>query len=109
MNAQTSFDGMPVSDAVNAHKQTEGDIAVKERLYAVTADELRSFVERIEHLETEKRDIAEQIKEVYAESKGRGYDTKALRKIIALRKRDPDDVAEEHAVLEIYLAALEMK
>lgn len=77
--------------------------------YNVTADELRQFVERIEHLEQEKKDIAEQIKEVYSESKGRGYDTKALRTIISLRKKDKDQVAEEEAVLEIYKEALGMR
>ena len=76
--------------------------------YAVTADELKQFVERLEQLEAEKRDLAEQIKEAMAEAKGRGYDTKALRKILALRKRKPDDVAEEEAVLEAYKAALGM-
>ncbi|PRD39917.1 UNVERIFIED_CONTAM: UPF0335 protein [Trichonephila clavipes] len=76
--------------------------------YEVTADELRQFVERIEHLEQEKKDIAEQIKEVYAESKGRGYDTTALRTVISLRKKDKDQLAEEEAVLEIYKSALGM-
>ncbi|QAR25238.1 DUF2312 domain-containing protein [Paracoccus denitrificans] len=76
--------------------------------YQVTADELRQFVERIEHLEQEKKDIAEQIKEVYSESKSRGYDTKALRTIISLRRKDKDQVAEEEAVLEIYKQALNM-
>jgi len=76
--------------------------------YAVTADELRQFVERAEQLAAEKKDIAEQEKELFAEAKGRGYDTKALRKIIALRKRRPDDIAEEEAVLEMYKAALGM-
>ncbi len=77
--------------------------------YAVTADELRQFVERYEQLEAEKKDIAEQQKEVMAEAKGRGYDTKALRKIVALRKRKPDDIAEEEAVLEVYKTALGME
>ncbi|PRD39843.1 DUF2312 domain-containing protein [Gemmobacter lutimaris] len=77
--------------------------------YEVTADELRQFVERIEHLEQEKKDIAEQIKEVYAEAKGRGYDTKALRSIISMRKKDKDQLAEEEAVLEIYKQALGMQ
>ena len=77
--------------------------------YDATGAELRQFVERIEHLEAEKKDISEQIKEVMAELKGRGFDTKAVRKIIALRKRDADDVAEEEAVLEMYKAALGMK
>ena len=77
--------------------------------YAVTADELRQFVERYEQLEAEKKDIADQQKEVMAEAKGRGYDTRALRKIVALRKRKPDDIAEEEAVLEVYKTALGME
>ncbi|MEZ5778494.1 MAG: DUF2312 domain-containing protein [Paracoccaceae bacterium] len=76
--------------------------------YNVAADELRQFIERYEHLEAEKRDIVDQQKEVMAEAKGRGYDTKVLRKVIALRKRDKDDLAEEEAVLEMYKAALGM-
>jgi uncharacterized protein (UPF0335 family) len=76
--------------------------------YAVTAEELRQFIERIEQLEAEKRDLAEQLKETMAEAKGRGYDTKVLRKLIAIRKRKPDDIAEEEAVLEAYKAALGM-
>lgn len=73
--------------------------------YSVTAAELRQFIEQYEHLESEKKDIAEQQKEVMAEAKGRGYDTKVIRKLIALRKRDKDDIAEEEAVLEMYKAA----
>ncbi len=76
--------------------------------YSVTADELRQFIERVERLEQEKNDIAEQVKEVMAEAKGRGYDTKVMRKVIALRKRKPDDIAEEEAVLEMYKEALGM-
>ena len=76
--------------------------------YAVAADELRQFIERYERLEEEKRDIAESQKEVMAEAKARGYDTKVMRKVIALRKRKPDDIAEEEAVLEMYKAALGM-
>lgn len=76
--------------------------------YSVTADELRSFIERAEQLASEKKDIAEQEKELFAEAKGRGYDTKVLRKVIALRKRTADDIAEEEAVLEMYKAALGM-
>ncbi|MCU0855572.1 MAG: DUF2312 domain-containing protein [Rhodobacteraceae bacterium] len=76
--------------------------------YRVTAEELRQFIERWERLEAEKRDIADQQKEVMAEAKGRGYDTKVMRKVIALRKREPDDIAEEEAVLEMYKQALGM-
>lgn len=79
-----------------------------EENYRVTADELRQFIERYERLEAEKKDIAEQQKEVMAEAKGRGYDTKVMQKIIALRKRTPDDIAEEAAILEMYAAALGM-
>ena len=77
--------------------------------YGVAAEELRSFVERYERLELEKKDIADQQKDVMAEAKGRGYDTKVLRKVVALRKRDKDDIAEEEAVLEMYKAALGME
>ena len=76
--------------------------------YDVSAAELRSFIERFEHLEAEKQAVAEQQKEVMAEAKGRGYDTKVMRKVIALRKRDKDEIAEEEAVLEMYKAALGM-
>ncbi|MCY3994694.1 MAG: DUF2312 domain-containing protein [Rhodobacter sp.] len=74
--------------------------------YRVAADELRQFIERFERLEEEKRAIADQQKEVMADAKGRGYDTKVMRKLIALRKRDKDDLAEEEAVLEMYREAL---
>lgn len=76
--------------------------------YNVTADELRQFIERYEQLESEKKDVTEQQKEVMAEAKGRGYDTKVMRKVIALRKRKPDEIAEEEAVLEMYKSALGM-
>lgn len=76
--------------------------------YRVTANELRQFIERIERLDAEKKDLAEQQKEVMAEAKARGYDTKVMRKVIALRKRDADDIAEEEAVLEMYKEALGM-
>jgi len=76
--------------------------------YKVTAGELRQFIERFERLDQEKKDIAEQQKEVMAEAKGRGYDTKVMRKLIALRKRDKDDIAEEEAILEMYKEALGM-
>jgi uncharacterized protein (UPF0335 family) len=81
---------------------------VGDATYRVTANELRQFVERIERLDAEKKDLAEQQKEVMAEAKSRGYDTKVLRKVIALRKRDKDDIAEEEAVLEMYKEALGM-
>ena len=76
--------------------------------YSVTADELRQFIERLEQLDAEKRDLAEQQKELMAEAKGRGYDTRILKQVIALRKRKPDDIAEDEAILEMYKTALGM-
>ena len=81
---------------------------VSDATYNVAADELRQFIERFERLEIEKKDIADQQKEVMAEAKARGYDTKVMRKVISLRKRDKDDIAEEEAVLELYKEALGM-
>jgi|TARA_B100000965_G_scaffold380125_1_gene376421 uncharacterized protein (UPF0335 family) len=76
--------------------------------YRVAADELRQFVERFESLEIEKRNIADQQKEVMAEAKSRGYDTKIMRKLVVLRKRDLQDLAEEEAILSMYKSALGM-
>lgn len=76
--------------------------------HGVARDQLRAFVERIERLEEEKKTIADDIKDVYSEAKGMGYDTKILRKVIARRKRDAQEVMEEELVLDTYLAALGM-
>ena len=75
----------------------------------VTADELCQFVERYEQLDTEEADIKDQKKELKAELKGRGFDTSAFMAIIALRKKDPEAVAEFEAILEIYKSALGME
>ncbi|MBQ2260133.1 MAG: DUF2312 domain-containing protein [Loktanella sp.] len=82
--------------------------SITETTSSVAAEELRQFIERYERLEAEKKDIADAQKEVMAEAKGRGYDTKVLRKIIAIRKRDANDLAEEEAVMDLYMAALGM-
>jgi uncharacterized protein (UPF0335 family) len=76
--------------------------------YDVAADELRQFIERYEQLDAERKDVVERQKELMSEAKGRGYDTKVVRKVIALRRRKPDEVAEEEAVLEMYKSALGM-
>lgn len=73
---------------------------------AVAGDQLKSIVERIERLEEEKKTIADDIKEVYAEAKGNGYDVKVLRKVITIRKRDRNERAEEEAILDLYLQAV---
>jgi uncharacterized protein (UPF0335 family) len=77
--------------------------------YNVTADELRQFIERHEQFDSEEKEIKNQKKELMQEAKGRGYDTKVMKKLIALRKRDADSIAEEEAVLEMYKAALGME
>nr|WP_238394061.1 DUF2312 domain-containing protein [Rhodovulum sulfidophilum] len=89
-------------------KETPQDEAVREKTYRVVADELRGFIERFETLAEEKAAIGDQQKAVMAEAKARGYDTKALRRIIALRKRHAEDIAEEEAVLQLYREALGM-
>ena len=76
--------------------------------YRVASDEIRAFIERFERLDAEKKDISDQQKEVMSEAKGRGYDTKVLRKIVGLRKREPQEISEEEAVLELYKEALGM-
>jgi uncharacterized protein (UPF0335 family) len=75
---------------------------------SVAQDQLRAFVERIERMEEEKKAIADDIKEIYAEAKGNGFDTKVLRQVIRIRKQDRSERLEQEAILELYLAALGM-
>lgn len=75
---------------------------------SVAQDQIRAFIERIERMEEEKRAIADDIKEIYAEAKGNGFDTKVLRKIIVLRRQDHAERMESEALLELYMAALGM-
>ena len=82
------------------------DSAHLDILNASAQGQLRSIVERIERQEAEKAEIAESIKEVYAEAKGNGFDPKAIRKIVALRKKDRARRQEEEAILDLYLSAL---
>lgn len=76
--------------------------------YNVAADELRQFIEQIESVNAEIKVSNDHKKEIMAEAKARGYDTKVMRKIIALRKRQRDDIAEEEAIMDMYRAALGM-
>lgn len=71
-------------------------------------DQLKAFIERVERLEEEKKAIADDIRDVYAEAKGTGFDVKALRTIVRLRKQDPDERKEQETILETYLHALGM-
>lgn len=74
----------------------------------IAGDRLRSLIERVERLEEEKRSLAEDIKEVFAEAKGAGFDTKIMRQIIKLRRMDKDDLDEQETLLDIYKRALGM-
>ncbi len=75
---------------------------------SVAQSQIRSIVERIERLEEEKKAIADDIKEVYAEAKSNGFDTKTLRKVVTLRKKDRAEREEEEAMLDLYLSAMGM-
>jgi uncharacterized protein (UPF0335 family) len=81
---------------------------ITETSQTVAAGQLRAFIERIERLEEEKQTIADDIKDVFAELKGTGFDTKAVRAIIRLRKKDQAERQEEEAILDLYKAALGM-
>lgn len=81
---------------------------VSETAQTIAAGQLRAFIERVERLEEEKKTIADDIKDVYAEMKGTGFDTKAVRTLIALRRQDAAERAEREAILDTYKAALGM-
>lgn len=76
---------------------------------AVAAGQLKALVERIERMEEEKKSIADDIKDVYGEAKGNGFDTKILKQVISLRKKDPAEREEEQTILNLYLSALGMQ
>jgi len=91
---------------MNAHSMPKtGDVSSSE---GVAADELKQFIERIERLEEEKAGIAADVKEVFAELRGRGFDAKAVRSILRIRKKDHAERQEEEAILELYMQALGM-
>lgn len=74
----------------------------------VAAGQLRAIIERIERLEEEKKEVAEQIKEVFAEAKASGFDTRTIRKVVGLRKKPAEERQEEEALLDLYMSALGM-
>lgn len=89
--------------------QTQTAPSVKDEVaHRFAKDQLKAFVERIERLEEEKKALSDDIRDVYAEAKGNGYDVKALRQVVKLRKQDKDERAEQEAILETYLQALGM-
>jgi uncharacterized protein (UPF0335 family) len=76
---------------------------------AVNAGHLRAFLERVERLEEEKRALSDDIKDVYAEAKGNGFDVRIMRKIVSIRRQDNDKRREEEEILDLYLSALGMR
>ena len=82
---------------------------IAETSQTVAAGQLRALIERIERLEEEKKTLADDIKDVYAEAKGNGFDTKVLRTIIRLRKQDRAEREEHEALLDLYMTALGMQ
>lgn len=84
------------------------DKETNENTNTVAGQQLKAFIERIERLEEEKKTIADDIKEVYAEAKGTGFDTKAIRTIVRLRKKDKAEREEEESILDLYMASLGM-
>ncbi|HJK86968.1 MAG TPA: DUF2312 domain-containing protein [Candidatus Megaira endosymbiont of Nemacystus decipiens] len=74
----------------------------------IAVDQLKQYINKIEKLENEKADIAEDIKQVYDEAKGNGFDSKIMKKVLRLKKMDRDSLAEEEAILDLYRSALEI-
>lgn len=85
------------------------DAGIGHNSESIAADELKTFIERIERLQEEKAGILGDIKEVFAELKGRGFDAKTVRKILRMRMRDHSEMSEEQAILELYCQALGME
>ena len=105
--AMLSYETWPDTTAVRVEPMDQSDITpTSDGSATISAQQLRNFVDRIERLEQEKAGIADDIKDCYAEAKSLGYEVKILRKVIALRKKKPNERREESELLEIYLQAL---
>jgi uncharacterized protein (UPF0335 family) len=108
--AALSFSVSPASSFQEYPMATAAAAAVKDEAPATkfAKDQLKAIIERIERLEEEKKTISDDIRDVYAEAKGNGFDVKALRTIVRLRKQDANERAEEETILETYMQALGM-
>jgi uncharacterized protein (UPF0335 family) len=95
------------SDRVNGKRQKRGGLSMPD-VGGIAGERLKSFIERVERLEEEKRALAEDIKEVYAEAKGVGFDVKIMRQIVKIRKMDQDELDEQETLLDVYKRALGM-
>ena len=98
----------PADDAPLTADSTDSTAAVPGRVGGVAGDILKAYIERIERLEEEKKALAADIREIYSEAKGNGYDPKIMRKVIALRKMDQADRQEEEELLDVYRRAIGM-
>lgn len=87
-------------------KETAADRETRDRVNAVTESQVRAIVERVEKLEEQKREVADTIKDVWKEAKMQGFDTPALKKVVAARRKNPDDVANERAMIDMYAQIL---
>lgn len=90
------------------HRPVSKELSEQNDVQAVAAGQLKALIERIERLEEDKKQVSEDIKDVYAEAKGTGFDVKALRAIVRLRKKEASEREEEEAILDLYKAALGM-
>lgn len=106
MDMTIEMNGETIHTTTERMKQAASAMEVEAN--GVAADELRQFIERVERLDEERKAIADDIRDVYAEAKGRGYDVKALKAILRLRAKEPHEREEEEAILELYKSALGM-
>ena len=98
----------PTYKAPRSNKRRDEDMAAETATTGVAADELKQFIERIERLEEEKKAVSDDIRDVYAELKGRGYEAKVVRQIVRMRKQDHAERKEMEAILDLYMHALNM-
>jgi uncharacterized protein (UPF0335 family) len=107
--AALDLSASPISSIQEYPMATTATAAVQDEVaHRFAKDQLKAIIERIERLEEEKKTISDDIRDVYAEAKGNGFDTKALRTIIRMRKQDANERAEQETILETYMQALGM-
>jgi uncharacterized protein (UPF0335 family) len=101
---------MPMGDLAETTNVSRGSDSAggRSEVGGIAADRLRSIIERIERLEEERKGLSSDIKDIYAEAKGAGFDVKVLRQLISIRRKEPNEVVEEETLLELYKHALGM-
>lgn len=106
MTTHATPSGYPVADQNPGANSGDRPAPPTADVGGIAADQLRQFIERIERLEEEKANVASDIKDVYAEAKSSGFDTKTIRRVIAIRKQEPHERAEAEELLDLYLSAV---